>query len=115
GMDCPRHAGPWLRRAATEHFLWRAIGRASRLASAARAAAVLGQIRDQAVHRPEIGAVMDEPTLLPRADEPGVCQLLQVERQCRGRHVELLCNAAGCEPGGPLLDEQPEQRQSCLL
>src|SRR5205085_3229316 len=114
GLYRPRSAGRG-RRDATGFLCGRAVRRARVLAAAARAAAVLGEITDQRVHRLEVCAVVDEAALLSGADQSRMRKLFQMERQRGGRDVEVLGDAAGREPCGSLLDQQPEYRQARLL
>jgi len=81
----------------------------------AAAAAVLGQVTDQAVHRIEVGAVPDEAAVLAGNDEAGAPELLQVERERRRRNVEPCRDLPGGQPLGRMLDQKPVDPETRVL
>jgi hypothetical protein len=83
--------------------------------AAASAAAVLGEVGDQRVHRVEVGAVDDVAAVLRGPDQPRVRQFLQVKRQRRRGDVEPPGDGTGGKPGWTGLDQQAEQREARLL
>src|SRR5205823_3690313 len=115
GLSGPDLAGRGPRPSATGHRLRVAFRCTGRVAASTRATAVFGEVRNQTVHRLEIRAVVDEPALLPRTNQPGVGELLQVKRKRCGRHIEHLRDLARRETGGSLLDQKTEEREPSVL
>jgi len=115
--ELPAQRGRWVLSRRDAHYVSACIRARMRggIAGVARATAVFGEISDQPIHRRKVGAVMDKPALLARADETGVRELLQMERQRRGRHAEHLRDASRRKTLGATFDEQPEQRESRFL
>ena len=79
------------------------------------AAAILGQVGDDAVHRVEVSGIDDETAFLARLNQSGAVQFLQVEGERRGRDGECLGHLAGGMPCRPGLNQQPKNREPGLL
>jgi len=63
----------------------------------------------------EIGGVVDEASLLPRRDERGMAQFLQMKRQRRGWYREPLAEVARGKPLRTGLHQQTERGQARFL
>jgi hypothetical protein len=76
---------------------------------------VVGQVADQRIHRGDVGAVADVPSLALVGDEARVRELLEVERQGGGREVERGGDGSRVQPVGRVLDQAAEDRQARRL
>src|SRR5476649_1054163 len=65
-----------------------------RAVHAVAGAAIVGEIAEQRVHPRVAGRVVDVAPILACGDEPRVGQLLQVEREGRGRNAKRRSNLA---------------------
>src|SRR3954468_14236926 len=81
---------------------WRGLLRRARRSAELRlsAAAVLGEVIDEAVHRGEVRRVADEAALLLTCHEIGVTQLLQMKRERRRRDPQGICDRPDRDAGG---------------
>src|SRR4029453_7705558 len=83
--------------------------------TATRAAAVFGEIADQAVHRRNIRAIPDEPAVTLILDQAGIHEFLEVKGERRRCEFELEGDGAGRQAIASVLDQQTEDRQAGFL
>ena len=80
------------------------------------AAAILGQVTQQFVHRAVIGRIKDEPPFLARACQPGGDQFLEVKGQAPVRFdLQRFGNLADRQPGDPGTHQQAEDLQTGFM
>jgi hypothetical protein len=111
GPDLPYNAGNGLMRSAS---LIRPSGLAWRRAHLA-AAAILGEVGDEAVHRGEVGGINDLPSEPPLRDEARLPHVLQMKGQGRGRHIEPRGNIAGGQALRSLLDQHAVDGEAVVV
>ncbi len=79
------------------------------------AAAVLGEIRDDAVHAGQVSRVDDLAVEAPLRHQPGALEMLEVEAQRRRRHAQAFSNHTCGQTVRAALDQQPTHRQPVLV
>lgn len=78
-------------------------------------AAMLGQVTQQVIHAAEIGAVDQVAALWLGADQIGMGQFLEVERQRAGRDPKLLGHGTRREAGRTGHDQRSKGPQALYL
>ncbi len=79
------------------------------------AAAVFGQVADQAVHRGVVRRVDELASQSPLGDQTGMQHLLKVKGQGRRRHVEPFGDVAGGKAVSAFFDQQPVDGEPVIV
>lgn len=75
-------------------------------------AAVVGQERDQLIHRAVVGRVVNETAFPPSSNQPDPGQVGEVERQRRRRKALTIPDGARIDAFRPRFDEQAKNGQT---
>lgn len=86
-----------------------------RIADRSRAAAILREVADEAVHRLHVRAIPHVSAILTRCNEAGRNQLLEMEGQSGRRYAERLRDLPRGQSVRRVLDQEPEHVQSGFL
>ena len=86
---------------------WHAPGRA--------ATAVLGEVRDERIHRAEVSGVDELSPLTALRKQSCALQILKMESERRREEADAVSDAAGVQPFGTPADEQAKDREAMFV
>lgn len=78
-------------------------------------AAVLREVGQQFIHRFVFRGINQRPASPAEADQAGVSQLIQMERQCGIRDIQFYGNLAGRHSSGSRTNEQAKYSQAVVM